>query len=548
MSILDKIVANKTYTYGFLLLLSSFFMIGLGNVHLFDWDEVNFAESAREMMESNNFLRVQINFAPFWEKPPFFFWLQVLSMKLFGVNEYAARFPNALFGLLYLFTFFHIGKRHYNAKFGLIWALLFFASLLPHLYFKSGIIDPVFNFFIFLSVYFMIRVIGKDGEAIGKLAFLSGIFSGMSIITKGPVGFLLLALTFSAYIVVKRFKVWPRLLDIFIFLGGMLLIIGCWLSIEVYQNGFDVLIQFIEYQIELFSQPVAGHEQPFYYHFVIVALGCFPLSIFALPIFSRKTGQTPLDLRVWMLCLFWVVMILFSITTTKIAHYSSMSYAPLSFLSALGFYRLLTGEMKPKQWINWSFLLFGLILSFILIALPLLFVNQEWIISKLNDPFAVASMKAGQAWTGWESLVGGFFLIAMITSFILLRKQKFERGLLTIASGVGLTLLLLLFTVIPKVESITQAPAIKFFESLDPEECYVETYAYKSYAQYFYGRLPLNERPETRDKDWLMRGPIDKPVWMLSKITNPELDDHSNFELVRIDGGFRIYKREVPSP
>ena len=50
------------------------FLPGLGNVHLFDWDEINFAESAREMINSGNYLTVQINFEPFWEKPPLFIW------------------------------------------------------------------------------------------------------------------------------------------------------------------------------------------------------------------------------------------------------------------------------------------------------------------------------------------------------------------------------------------------------------------------------------------------------------------------------------------
>ncbi|MEZ7931449.1 MAG: hypothetical protein QMC21_08000 [Flavobacteriales bacterium] len=60
-----------------------FFFPFLGHVHLFDWDEINFAESAREMIETGDFFRVKINYEPFWEKPPFFFWLQVISMKLF---------------------------------------------------------------------------------------------------------------------------------------------------------------------------------------------------------------------------------------------------------------------------------------------------------------------------------------------------------------------------------------------------------------------------------------------------------------------------------
>ena len=88
---------NKQYSYGLIILFGLLFYVPfLGGVHLFDWDEINFAESAREMIISGNYLNVQINFQPFWEKPPLFIWIQVLSMKIFGINEFAARFPNAL--------------------------------------------------------------------------------------------------------------------------------------------------------------------------------------------------------------------------------------------------------------------------------------------------------------------------------------------------------------------------------------------------------------------------------------------------------------------
>jgi len=45
----------------------------LGASHLFDWDEINFAESAREMIVSGDYVSVQINFLPFWENLPCLF-------------------------------------------------------------------------------------------------------------------------------------------------------------------------------------------------------------------------------------------------------------------------------------------------------------------------------------------------------------------------------------------------------------------------------------------------------------------------------------------
>jgi Dolichyl-phosphate-mannose-protein mannosyltransferase len=120
------------------------FLPGIGGYELFDWDEINFAESAREMLISGDYGRVTIDFAPFWEKPPLFIWLQALSMKLFGVNEFASRLPNALTGAATLALLSHWGRIHSQAM-GFFWPLLYAGSLLSFFYFKSGIIDPLFN-------------------------------------------------------------------------------------------------------------------------------------------------------------------------------------------------------------------------------------------------------------------------------------------------------------------------------------------------------------------------------------------------------------------
>ena len=134
-----------------------FYFPFLGGVHLFDWDEINFAESAREMILTGNYSRVQIDFKPFWEKPPLFLWMQTAAMHLFGINEFAARFPNACVGVLTLLTLFLIGKKLKDNTFGFIWALMYLGAFTPHLYFKSGIIDPTFNLCIFLGIYFFFR-------------------------------------------------------------------------------------------------------------------------------------------------------------------------------------------------------------------------------------------------------------------------------------------------------------------------------------------------------------------------------------------------------
>src|ERR1700760_3272124 len=83
----------------------------LGRVHLFDWDEINFAECSREMIKLDDYTRVYVDYKPFWEKPPMFFWMQSTAMKMFGVTEFASRLPNAICGLFTLILVFLIGSR-----------------------------------------------------------------------------------------------------------------------------------------------------------------------------------------------------------------------------------------------------------------------------------------------------------------------------------------------------------------------------------------------------------------------------------------------------
>ncbi len=172
---------------------------------LFDWDEINFAECAREMLASNNYSDVQLYFHPFWEKPPLFIWLQALSMNVFGVNEFAARFPNALCGVITLLVLYRSGKELNDQKFGLTWAFVYASTLLPHLFFKSGIIDPWFNLFIFLAIIQLYFGTVKS-ESRTKNYILSGLFLGLALLTKGPVAILIVGMSGLVYLIINKFK------------------------------------------------------------------------------------------------------------------------------------------------------------------------------------------------------------------------------------------------------------------------------------------------------------------------------------------------------
>ena len=161
------------------------------------------------MLLTHNFSRVQINFLPFWEKPPLFIWMQALCMQLFGVGDFAARLPNALAGIITICLLFNIGSKIKDIRLGFIWAIVYLGTLLPTIYFKSGIIDPIFNLFIFAGLYQYSKLLNPDNRTnIRRIIWtLSGaILIGLAVLTKGPVAILISVLTILIVGIYTQFR------------------------------------------------------------------------------------------------------------------------------------------------------------------------------------------------------------------------------------------------------------------------------------------------------------------------------------------------------
>ena len=534
-----------------------FFFPFLGGVNLFDWDENNFAEAAREMLIMQDYLRVHINFQPFWEKPPLFFWLQALSMELFGVNEYAARFPNAVCGIATLITLYMIGCRLKGRTFGMIWALAYFGSLLPHFYFKSGIIDPWFNFFIFLGFYFFIRYNWKKNNlslpakhSKYSYLFVSGVFISLAIITKGPVAFLLVCLTLFVYWIFKKFRWFITIPDFLLYVLFSSSVAALWFGIETLINGPWFVETFITYQWRLFSTPDAGHKGFAGYHFVILLLGTFPASIFAIRAFKNLDiiADHEKDMRLWMLILFWVIVILFSVVKSKIVHYSSMAYFPITYLASVVIYKMIKKEISLKKWMKVMLVSISLIITGIFIVLPLIGINIKWLQGKVSDPFASANMNAEVNWTGWEGLLGVFFMLAIFFFLRLYKKDKIKKAFISLAITIGLLVNFGLFLFIGKIEMYSQNAPITFLKTLQDKDVYIITKGYKSYTHYFYGRMKQPDNEKYTDQDWLLEGNIDKDLYIITKIDKEhKLDQYEDLIRLNEQNGFVFYKREADS-
>lgn len=541
----------------FTVLGAVFFLPFLGGVHLFDWDEINFAEIAREMIVLNNYLEPHINFEVFTEKPPLFMWLQAACMQIFGVGEYASRLPNALMGIIVLPVIYNIGKTIYDNKFGYFWALTYFGSILPHLYFKSGIIDPIFNFFIFLGIYYLVRYYwvrrdfwGISGNKKPKHYLIwAGIFTGIAILTKGPVAFLITGLVIGVYWVTNSFRLPVKIPALITYSLVTLLITGIWFGLNFLNSGIQFTEEFIIRQWELFSTPDAGHGGFPGYHVVVLLFGCFPASIFMIQAMFRSSmsNQTQKDFKKWMTILFWVILVLFTIVKSKIVHYSSMAYYPLTYLAALSLYQIVENKWKFRTWMRFSLIIIGLIASLVTVALPFVGMNIERIKPLFQkDQFALENLNAVVEWTGFEAIAGIIMLIVILISVIGYSTKRKVLSFNTLFFGTAIWVMATLIFYISKIESYSQRSAIEFWETHSQEDAYLTTYGYKSYADLFYGKVQPKASNKYQNKEWLFNGEIDKPVYISCKVTSVENleKEVSDLTFIGQKNGFYFYVRK----
>ncbi|MFM2334188.1 MAG: hypothetical protein RIS91_191 [Bacteroidota bacterium] len=480
------------------------FIPGLGLTPLFDWDELNFAEAAREMVASKNTAYVQIGYEPFWEKPPLFIWLQAAFLWLFGNHTWVYRLPNALAGIVTVNLAYHIGYYLGRRTLGIFWALAMAFSFAPLIYFKSGIIDPVFNLFIFLSVWHWYRITRCESENTRPHwhYFLVGLFIGLAVLTKGPVALLLLGLLVIS-ITAYRGR-WHDVFSTRIFIAafGCALLVGLWI-LHLYNSlGAQFFDSFLAYQWELAKGQIPWHNQPWFYHVIVLFFLCFPAAGLALPYLFQR-GEEDFGLESWhavMRTLFWIVLIVFSLVTTKIIHYSSLCWFPLSYFAGYHTYLIHTNRGQ-NHWIQKVSLTLGaLVLLGAMFVLPYLLSSTSiphWIGQHL-DAYTLGLLQNHETGT-FTAFIPATMMVTMVFPWLIknFMHNQWHPGKLLIAMGtVGLAAY---YFLLPPMESLLQKELKQTIITESEATPYVETQGFKSFALYFHG----NVSPQKMNGPWL---------------------------------------------
>lgn len=326
----------KTWDYQFWVLFALalvYLVLGLGAIPLADWDENVYAEASRQMLLSQDYINITVNAYPYNEKPPLFYWFQVGSYKLFGVSAGSARLASALFGVLYFLLFYQTGKRIKNAQLGLLWAVIFLTSFIPTFLAKGAFIDHCFNFWITASTCCLFYY--EHTQALAKKRFflvLASFFAGLAMLTKGPLGLAIPAVSFLGYCILVKRRL-PAFQDWLIAAPVVVITAFSWIFALAWSQQGDFLKDFLQFQWEMASQSWEGHSGPFYYHWLIIWVGLAPWSGFLLCCQYQKIGKYWLNFGlVWVL----FVLVVMSVVQNKLPHYSASVYTPLSLAVAFG--------------------------------------------------------------------------------------------------------------------------------------------------------------------------------------------------------------------
>jgi 4-amino-4-deoxy-L-arabinose transferase-like glycosyltransferase len=328
-------------------------------VPLIDRDEGRYAEVAREMVASGDWLVPRLFGVPYLEKPPLFHWLTAASCGSVGMNELGARLVSgvaAAVGVLFTGLFAH---RVFGAGAGVAAAIVLATSGLYFVLARVAVTDMLFSVLVAgaLMAYFV-----AESERRSFLPFW--LLAAAATLTKGPVAALLCGLPVLGHLAVLGDA---RTLRSGRFWLGLLLylaLVGSWFgSVEVRYPGF---LRFYVYKEHVLRAAGDEHREAFYWYVPWLIVGFLPwtpLWVAALPTIWRRTEETSISGSAARFAVIWVAIILvfFSIPRGKLVPYILPVFPALAILLGDALDRWI-GMAVAARGINRAITLVGVVL------------------------------------------------------------------------------------------------------------------------------------------------------------------------------------------
>ncbi len=170
----------------------------LGTLGLIDPDEPFYAQTAREMVQSGDWMTPQIYGEPQFEKPILYYWLIAASFKFIGETEFAGRMPATVFATILTLLVWWFGSKAWNARTGFLAALVMATGLEFCVMSRLMLTDVPLAAFIAGSVFCYWLAV-REVEHRDKWMFWHLVWAGFAVLTKGPLGSLVTIMATVAF-------------------------------------------------------------------------------------------------------------------------------------------------------------------------------------------------------------------------------------------------------------------------------------------------------------------------------------------------------------
>lgn len=324
----------------------------LGSLPLLDPDEPVYAETAREMLQYHDFISPRI-YGDFWyDKPPMYYWLVAGAFKIFGVSEFAARFPSALLATAGAVLVYLSGRKLFGERAGILAGLILATSLEYFYLSKAAVTDITLTFFLTAALLAFLQ---------GKYYFFYGC-AALAVVTKGPIGIIFCSVIPGLYIMLtgnwvllKRMKV----------LTGMVLfgVIALPWYILMYQyHGMDFIDTFLGFHnVTRFLQPEHSSGTLWYYYVPVIIFGFFPWIAFMVQAIYAALKDKSVNQQRLAFLVIWAATVFgfFTFSQTKLVSYILPMYPPIALL--VGWYIDKAWSENTFSILKWSAAVFTVV-------------------------------------------------------------------------------------------------------------------------------------------------------------------------------------------
>lgn len=358
------VLRNQDFILGMILVLSMtaiLYTVVAASWPKFSRAEVFFAECAREMLKSSNYVTPLYHGKPFFDKPIFVYWLILSGFKTFGVSHLIARIPSIIGGLLAVAATGIGTALVAGALPGVLAAMALGSSFMYFSFASLCMSDMLLTLFDTMTLALLYAGTLSDKRRT-FLWWLASASMGMAFLTKGPVGLVLPTISFLLYLGITRQLSLLRPVHFLIGAVTAAVVASPWFLAAYHANGAGAMQYFFLHEnLERFAGSTYDSHRPVWFMLLSLLTGFAPWSVFmplvlAGSIRKWKEGlvwpESQRELYLWL----WitVVILFFSFSRGKIDYYALPAYPAAAALTAIYLGRWIVRRERPAATGGWG--------------------------------------------------------------------------------------------------------------------------------------------------------------------------------------------------